>query len=160
MKKRFPYPSSLYWKISAALLFILALVGLGYLFISSYSTRQYVQEANQQLYGEVASYMVKETHPIIHGEVDTAATHDIMHAMMVINRSVEVYLLDPTGRIIDCVVPTTEVKREGVDLTPIRTFIAADGNEFIVGDDPKEPGVRKTFSAAPIYEDDTLVGYA
>lgn len=160
MKKQSYRTSALYWKISAALLLTLALVGLGYLFISSYTARQYLQEANQQLYGDVAAHMVKETQPIVNGKVDTAATHDIMHSMMVINRSVEVYILDTEGHIIDYVVPFTSVKLDQVSLPPIKTFIQSKGEEFILGDDPKQPGTQKAFSAAPIYDKEQLAGYA
>jgi len=160
MKKQSYYTSTLYWKISAALLLTLALVGLGYLFISSYTARQYLQEANQKLYGDVATHMVKETKPIVDGKVDTAATHDIMHSMMVINRSVEVYILDTDGRIIDYVVPFTSVKLDQVSLSPVKAFIQSEGEAFVLGDDPKKPGAQKAFSAAPIYDKEQLAGYA
>ena len=157
---KYRFTSPLYWKVSAALLFTLALVGLGYLFISSYTSQRYFQEVNQQLYKDVAKYMVEEASPIVDGKVDTAATHDIMHSMMVINRSVEVYILDTKGNIIDYVVPFTSVKREAVALAPVEDFIKNDGAQYIIGDDPKAPGTRKAFSAAPIYDKETLAGYA
>lgn len=154
------YASTLYWKISAALLLTLALVGLGYFFISSFTARQYLQEANQRLYGDIASYMVEETKPIVDGKVDTAATHDIMHSMMVINRSVEVYILDTEGTIIDYVVPFTSVKLDKVDIAPVLEFLDHQGDAFVLGDDPKQPKTHKVFSAAPIHDNEQLAGYA
>lgn len=128
--------------------------------ITSIAARTYVQEINQQLYGDVAKHLVKETQPLKQGQVDTAATHDIMHSMMVINPSLEVYLLDTTGQIIDYVVPYSEVKLERVNLEPVRHFLVSDSPHMIVGDDPKLPGTENIFSAAPIYENNELSGYA
>ena len=34
-----------------------------------------------------------------------------------------------------------------------------EGQQFVKGDDPRNPGIRKEFSAAPIMEDNQLVGY-
>ena len=150
----------LYWKISATLLLLLALLGVVYVAVSAYTAQHFVSEMNQQLYGDVAKHLVKETQPIKNGQPDTAATHDIMHSIMVVNPSVEVYLLDTTGKIIDYVVPNSTVKMERVDLAPVREFIAADGKIFVEGDDPKTPGRANVFSAAPVYEDEKLSGYA
>ncbi|MEN0050375.1 MAG: HAMP domain-containing sensor histidine kinase, partial [Bacteroidota bacterium] len=74
----------------------------------------------------------------------------------------EVYLLDTEGKILDYVVPYKTVKRTQVDLAPIQEFLATkdDLNGCVMGDDPKGEGVKKTFSAAPIYENDELTGYA
>ncbi|MCB9290867.1 MAG: HAMP domain-containing histidine kinase [Lewinellaceae bacterium] len=150
----------LYWKISATLLLVLALLGVGYLLITSYTARRYLQEVNQRLYGGIARQLVKETQPLVNGQPDTAATHDIMHSMMVINPSVEVYLLDTEGEIIDYVVPNKSVKLERVSLGPVRKFISSEGQAFVLGDDPKNPEVKNAFSAAPIIEDGKLTGYA
>ena len=150
----------LYWKISATLLLVLAVVGIGYILITSYTARQYLQEVNQRLYGSIAKQLVKETRPLVNGQPDTAATHDIMHSMMVINPSVEVYLLDTAGRIIDYVVPYKSVKLERVGLGPVREFIDSEGQAFVLGDDPKNPGKKNAFSAAPVIEQGQLTGYA
>jgi len=152
--------NKLYWKISATLLLLLVVLGLCYIVITSFTSRHYFQEVNQRLYGNIAQHLVEETQPLVNGQVDTTATHDIMHSMMVINPSAEVYLLDPSGKIIDYVVPYSKVKLERVDLTPVKKFIASEGQDYILGDDPKAPSVRKVFSAAPILENDELAGYA
>ena len=153
--------NKLYWKISLTLLALLVILGIGYVVINSYTSNGHFQEVNQKLYQGVAQHLVDETKPLINGQPDTAATHDIMHSMMVINPSVEVYLLDTEGNIIDFVVPYKKVKMKSVSLGPIKKFIATKELEgCILGDDPKDPGVTKVFSAAPIMEADKLTGYA
>ncbi len=152
--------NKLYWKISLSLLFLLIILGVGYILISSYTSNRYFQEVNQRLYGNIAPHLVQETKPLINGIPDTVATHDIMHSMMVINPSSEVYLLNPKGEIIDFVVPGKTVELKSVNLNPIKTFIKEDGKSYILGDDPRNEGEQKVFSAAPIYENEKLTGYA
>ena len=103
--------------------------------------------------------MVKEVKPYVGGEIQEAAIQDIMHTMMVINPSVEVYLLDKAGKILTYVSPYKEIEIEQVNLAPIKKFIAAKKKPFIKGDDPRFSGMQKVFSAAPIMESDALQGY-
>ncbi|MEO1518049.1 MAG: HAMP domain-containing sensor histidine kinase [Bacteroidota bacterium] len=149
----------LYWKISAILLSLLVVVGAAYVIIGGYFQNQYFQEINQRLNGGIAESTVNEVKPLINGKVDTSAIQDIMHSMMVINPSVEVYLLDTDGQIITYVAPYKKVKLEKVDLKPVRTFIESEEKPFIAGDDPRHPGNYKVFSAAPILDGETLTGY-
>ncbi len=150
----------LYWKISATLFSILGVLGFIYILISSFMAQQYFQEVNQRLYGGIAASTVNEVKPLVNGEVDTTAIQDIMHSMMVVNPSVEVYLLDTEGQIITYVAPYKRVKLESVNLDPIKTFIADKENRTcILGDDPRHPGQQNAFSAAPLLEEGELVGY-
>ena len=139
---------------------MLIFLGIGQVVTNRYLSERHYEEAKQRLCWDLAAHLVKETNPLVNGLPDTAATHDIMHSMMVINPSVEVYLLDPTGQIIDYVVPNKNVKRTTVDLTPIHTFLNTSEQGFILGDDPKSPSGQNIFSAAPILEKGQLTGYA
>ncbi|MEO1262791.1 MAG: HAMP domain-containing sensor histidine kinase [Bacteroidota bacterium] len=152
----------LYWKISLTLLGLMAVLGVVYVMISAYTADNYFKEVNQQLYGDVAKHLIKESKVKMTGPRDTVM-HDIMHSMMLVNPSVEVYLLDTEGNIIDFVVPHNTVVLEEVNLKPVKEFIANDGNIYIEGDDPKSQTACNVFSAAPIFNDkDTtqLDGYA
>ncbi|TAE55106.1 MAG: sensor histidine kinase [Bacteroidetes bacterium] len=150
--------NTLYWRISLVLLLLLTALGGGYIGITSFTARRFLQESNQKLYGDIAAHTVKEVKPLVNGQVDTLAIQQIMHSMMVINPSVEVYLLDTTGHIFTYVAPYKKVKLEQVATAPIKQFIA-DPQSFIQGDDPRHPGKMNVFSAAPIYENERLIGY-
>ena len=151
----------LYLKISATLLILLAILGGSYIWISRYVAEDYVAEINQQLFGGIAASTVQEVQPFVNGRVDTTQIQEIMHAMMVINPSVEVYLLDPAGKIITYVAPYKKVNLDSVDLAPIRAFVVAGAERpFLKGDDPRHPGERNIFSAAPVRRaDGTIEGY-
>lgn len=149
----------LFWKIAAAFSLLLALLGLAYFFIATQVSKKYYNSVQQQLYGNTASHLAGFTHPLKNGRPDTLVTHDIIHSIMVINPAVEVYLLDTAGKIIDFVVPDKSVKMQRVNLTAVKQFIAVNGRDYIVGDNPKQPGEACIFSAAPILENNIVTGY-
>jgi two-component system OmpR family sensor kinase len=78
---------------------------------------------------------------------------------MVINPSIEIYLLDPAGNILAYSAPQTKVKRKRVDLDPIRRWLAGDMMMPLRGDDPRDPNRKKVFTAARIVEQGKLEGY-
>ena len=152
--------SNLYWKIAATLLLLFVVIGYAYVFITADTVQMYFQEKNQRLNAELAAHVVQEVKPTYqHGKVDEASMDKIMHSMMAINPSIEVYLLDVDGNILNYVAPYKKVKLDKVGLGPIHDFIETKGQQFIKGDDPRNPGVLKEFSAAPINEEDQLIGY-
>jgi signal transduction histidine kinase len=152
--------NSLYWKISATLLLLLVVLGIGYVSISGYIANRYYQESVQRVHANLAESATKEVKPFIEGKINKPAIMDYMHSAMVMNPIAELYLLDPTGNILTHAAPSkATVKLEKVDLKPIKTFIDAKEKPFIIGDDPRHPGTCKIFSAAPIMEEDELKGY-
>ena len=141
------------------MLALLVVLGVTYVVITGYVAREYLQEVNQRLYGGIANSTVNEVRPLVDGKVDTLAIQDIMHSIMVMNPSAEVYLLDTTGHIITYVAPHKKILLEEVSLTPVRAFIASEERPFIKGDDPRHPGEEKVFSAAQLENEGKLEGY-
>ena len=150
---------SLVWRLSLALLGILILLGLSYVLITSYSARRYYQETTQRLNAHVAEHMLLEVNPFKDGEVNEEALGKIMHSMMAVNPGLEVYLIDPSGSILSYVVLDKKVRLNSIDLSPVKKFIAADGEAFVLGDDPRQPGETTIFSATEVREDGELLGY-
>jgi len=147
-------------KISIALLALLILLGVSFAWITSYTAQCYFLESHQKLNANLANFTVDHVSTFNDdGTIDTTAIQDIMHSMMVINPSVEVYLLDTEGDIITYVAPYKKIKRDRVSLEPIKSFIAKEGDIFIQGDDPRNLEASKIFSAAPIMNGEVLQGY-
>ncbi|MGH8782170.1 HAMP domain-containing sensor histidine kinase [Paraburkholderia sp.] len=87
------------------------------------------------------------------------AVRHLFSQLMVVNPSVEVYLLDSEGRVKGDDAPPGHLKRDRVDLEPLRRFIAGEPLP-ILGDDPRSVDALKVFSAAPLRMDgDTPAGY-
>lgn len=149
-----------FWKISLVVAGLLTLIGAIYIGITGFYAERFFQERNQRLNADIASHIISEVKPFIDGEVTKQATDEIMHHMMAINPSIEVYLLNPEGKILTYVAPYKKVKLESVDLAPVKKFIYDEGEQYIVGNDPRNPGVNKVFSAAPITaENGAIDGY-
>ena len=154
------FQNKLFTKVFLTLFVSLASLGIVYLLISGMIARDYMYEVNQRLYGRIAENTVKEVTGIVKdGVVNEGKMQDIMHSMMVINPSVEVYLLDTLGNIVTFVVPYQKVKMKKVSLVPVKKFIQSEPKPFIMGDDPIHPEKGNVFSAAPIVEKGKLTGY-
>jgi signal transduction histidine kinase len=152
--------NSLYWKISGIFLLFTVLLTTVFIFISVEFSENYFQEAQQKINGEIAIGAIKEVSPIfVDGKVKEEAIHVLMHSMMAVHPSIEVYLLDPRGKIITYVVPSKDVKTDAVSLEPIQKFLQRTNDRTIKGDDPRNPDSSKIFSAAEIIEDGELKGY-
>jgi len=77
------------------------------------------------------------------------AVHDLFDKLMDVNPSVEVYLLAPDGGIIAQAAPPGHLRRDRVDVAPIRRLLA--GAELpVFGDDPRSVDAQKVFNAAPL----------
>ncbi len=150
---------SLYWRISLSFIGVLLIVGFSYVMITAYYTQTYYQATTQRLNADVADYLIKEVNPFQDGEVNEEALGTIMHSMMAVNPGIEVYLLDPNGEIISYVVLDKLVKLKRVNMEPIEEFLANSGEEYILGDDPRNPGDEAVFSATSVFENGELLGY-
>ena len=148
-----------FWKMFLLLISMLLVVGIIYVSITASLAEEYFQERNQVLNASIAEHIIQEVKPFIDGELSESATDEIMHHMMAINPSIEVYILDPEGNILNYVAPYKRVKLKRVGLAPVREFIESGGDHYITGDDPRNPGISKVFSAAAISGDNGVLGY-
>ena len=107
------------------------------------------KEVVQGLSRDLAEHIAGNTSLMDANGLRPDAVRQLFGQLMAVNQSVEVYLLDNEGRIKGDDAPVGRVKREQVDLAPIRQFI--DGGVLpILGDDPRSMDGRKVFSAAPL----------
>ena len=149
----------LYWKISAVLLLCLLVMGVVFVFVTAYSAGAYFKETSQRLNADVAEHIVKEIPMTEGGQLDKNAFKEVLDYMMVINPSIEVYLLDPKGAIVDNITPDEDLKVQEISVEPIKEFVESNGQSFVQGQDPRNLDCLKVFSAAPIYDNGHLMGY-
>ena len=146
---------TLYGKLSAVLLGLLVLMGSSYVLLTLFSTRLYLQEIDQKLNQELAEHLVSEKILMTEGKINKAALEEIFHMLMVINPSIEVYLLDSKGSILEFSAPSGKVKRKRVAMDPLKRFIHGGIRFPVLGDDPRDPLREKIFSVSPIPPDST-----
>lgn len=151
--------ASLFWKISAVFLVTLIVLSIVYLYISVYTAEMYFKEASQRLNAEIAPHIAGENKCFINGKANEDVLKEVFHNVMIINPSIEVYLLNTEGKILTYFAPDKIIKLEYVPLEPVKEFINDTSGSFIMGADPKNGNAMKGFSAAEVYEDSTLMGY-
>lgn len=150
---------SLYARLSFVLLGLLAAVGALLVVVSVSTTEMYQQEVTQKLNRTLAELIVSEKALMRGRQVNDAALKDVFSMLMVINPSIEVYLLDPDGAVLSYSAEPGRVKRMRVDLAPVRLFLEGAASYPILGDDPRSPAGKKIFTAARIPRSGHLEGY-
>ena len=152
----------LHRKLSVAMLAIVLLLGGAFYVIDRISVKLYYEELSQRLNSSLAMYVVNARPLITDGVTDADALAELANRAMVINPTAEIYLVDTDGNIMGHGQPETAVAASRIDLTPVRTLLSGTDQFPVKGDDPKNPGVRKVFSAFPVADaaqPDSLVAY-
>jgi signal transduction histidine kinase len=150
---------SLYSKLAIVLLVLFILVGLSVIVISLMTTDKYQQEINQKLNREIAGLIVDEKLILKDDQVNRQALDEIFHMLMVINPSIELYLLDAEGKILAFSAEPGKVKRQRVDLGPVKKWISGVSSLPLVGDDPRSSRGKKVFTAARIPQEGPVKAY-
>lgn len=148
----------LYSRLALALLGLLLLLGSVLMWMLFQTAQDYQQEVAQQLNFNLAQQIVSDDplfrsarqHPDWPLTFNSEDMDRLFHQMMVINPAIEVYLLDQNGKILEFDAEPTSIKMQQVALAPIERFLSPGATPPILGDDPKNPGLPKVFSAAAI----------
>lgn len=151
--------NTLYVKLSAALVILFLVIGVALVALTRYSSDMYYQEVTQRLNSPVAMYVAGEAPLIRNGRVNVEALKALAHQAMIINPSVEVYLLDTSGRVLSHDLGDNVLRRSVIDLGPIRRFLSDTTHLPLLGDDPRSSDGRKIFTAAEVRNADRLEGY-
>lgn len=150
--------TSLHSRVAAALLGLLLLAGAAWLASTLITTRLYQREAEQTLHWDLARRLAEDQRSILvtpegvtpEGELSPAGLDDLFHWLMVVNPSVEFYLLDAEGEILAYDAPPGVVKTDRVAMGPVREALAPGAGPPLLGDDPRNPGEPTIFSVAPL----------
>jgi two-component system OmpR family sensor kinase len=150
---------TLYFKLAAVLVGLFCLIGIFFILLSLYTTHLYFQEVNQILNRNLAPHLISERILMQGGHINELVVKHIFHQLMVVNPGIEVYLLDPKGKIMAFSAPPGKVKRQTVSLKPLKEFLNKNGSFPILGDDPRDLEHMKVFSVAPVPLKGPIEGY-
>lgn len=106
---------------------------------------RYEQEVVQRLSSGLAQHIAGTNELMDANGWKPEAVRSLFSMLMMVNPAVEVYLLDNDGRIVGDAAPPGQIKRDRVDLAPVRRFLAG-GALPIAGDDPRHLDTAKVFS--------------
>lgn len=113
------------------------------------SNHMHELEVVQGLSRDLAAHIARDTQLMDADGLKPDAVRNLFSQLMLVNPSVEVYLLDIDGRVVGNAAPSGHMLRDHVDLAPIRRFLSG-AMLPILGDDPRSADGRKVFSAAPL----------
>lgn len=150
---------TLYGKLALALAALLTAIGVLYLFISTSTTHSYQQEVDQRFNRDLARNLVADRNLVQQGRLNEAALKATFKMYMVINPSIEIYLLDRNGTILSHSLEPEWVKRTKVSLGPVRAFLSGEDAFPLLGDDPRDPQGLKAFSVTPVPSLESMEGY-
>lgn len=149
---------TLYAKLSLSLVALLIAVGVMYTLLSFSSVGYYLEETGQKLNIDLARNLVTDRNLVESGHVNKKAISATFMEYMIINPSIELYLLDLQGHILSYSAEPGKVKRNAVSLAPIKAFL--NGEKLpLLGDDPRSHDRQKTFSVTPIPNEGQAEGY-
>ncbi len=149
---------TLYGKLALVLLLLLFSIGLLYTLLTISATRHYLGEVNQEINRDLARNLVADRNLVEQGRINEASLKETFHQYMVINPSIEIYLLDRDGHILSYSADPGKVKRKRVSLDPIFAFLRNDAYP-VLGDDPRSHDRRKAFSVTPVPSAESPEGY-
>lgn len=140
-------------------LFLLLILSGIFIGMVVYTAPMFLQELNQRLNLDLADNIVKEKKLIIDKKVNHEAMKTILNGMMLVNPSIEIYITDPSGKIMAFSAPEGAVKRKSISMEPVKEFLNNKFNLPVLGDDPRSHKTNKVFSVAPIKNKNHLDGY-
>lgn len=159
IRRRLP----LHLRLALALVALLLPLGAFCVWIAERGAQAYSVEVSQRLNAPIAMYMAENAALLdADGEPDTAALATLAEHVMMINPSVEVYVLDTAGNVVAQAEGANRIARPHVSLGPVERFLkgAATGEPTpSLGDDPLRPGESRPFSVHPLAHDGRTVGY-
>jgi two-component system, OmpR family, sensor kinase len=91
-------------------------------------------------------------------QLNEASIKELFHWMMVVNPSIEVYLLDTNGLILSHQAPPERELIKHVAIKPIQDFLAGAALP-LKGDNPRNPSKQEIFSATALQNNGKVVGY-
>ena len=150
---------TLYAKLSVALVAIVLAIAALYAALTLFATRHHLQVTEQRLNRDLARDLVADRNLVEEGRINEPALKEMFHDYMTINPSIEIYLIDLTGKILSFSADPGVVERKRVSLEPVHAFLSGDDAFPLLGDDPRSHDGRKAFSVTPVPSDEDPEGY-
>ncbi len=146
--------SSLYRRLALVLLFVFLLLASLLFWLYESSSKHLQLETSQKLHLHLAEYLVQDIKLFTKNQLDTKRVKEAFSKVMHLDPATELYIIDPTGKVLAYDAPDEKIKQNYIDLRPIKQFLKYPNKLPIVGDDPRSTQ-QKVFSVAPIYKNNS-----
>lgn len=150
---------SLYQRLALSLTFVFGLIIYLVLWWSGELQQNTKLESEQRLHLGLAEHLVTDNPLLAEGVYDYDGLKNLFHTLMMLGPSFEFYYIDPQGKILTYSAEPGKVKRDSVDIAPIKQLLNDNSVLPILGDDPRHLSRSKIFSTAPVLKNGQLQGY-
>ena len=150
---------SLYQRLSVSLFLVFIVLIGSFYFWQNNLTKVTRYQSQQQLHLSLAANLARDNPLLQQGVYDHDALKNLFHTLMILGPAFEFYYLDTQGKILTHSIPSTLVKRQKIDLTPLIDLTQNRRPLPIYGQDPRNKNREKVFSASPVFNGATLQGY-
>lgn len=154
-----PKQFSIFTRIGILFFAVITILCLLFMGITYLSVSNFHEASTQLLNKEVAGHIAKFTSPFKENGIDEKKADSVFYDAMVLSPSAEVYFLDTAGNVVAYHINENKIRLKKIDLTRIKKLIAAQGNIYIKGPDPRDPLDPKIFSASEVWNKDKHLGY-
>jgi len=135
-----------------SLVFLGLLLALGFIvfMLGQRNAHLYFQKFTQQINSPIAMYVAEHLTNSSTNGLDANQLLEVAHHVQMLNPSVELYLLDPEGYVIDQSIDPKRLQLNKIDLEPVRKFLDNNQRFPLLGDDPRNSAQRMIFSVHPL----------
>lgn len=154
-----PKFNRLYIKLTITLIAVFCVLSAIIFYYLQNTSMRYSNALIQTLNQDVAQHITDELKMINQGQVNSVALKTLAHQAMVIHPAIEVFLLNPKGKIISHALDESNITQTHIPLTPIIKALNKTQPYPIYGIDPRDNRQEKLFSAAKVINDGKLEGY-
>jgi signal transduction histidine kinase len=147
-------PKSLYARIALMFAGIVLTLGATLGWLSYGAAKQHQHEILQRVNMGLAQHIAKQPSLV----ADPQNTQHLFDHLMAVNPNIEVYLLDPQGKVLQSSPQPLTLPRPQVSLEPVTRLLAGAALP-VVGDNPRHAEGSEIFSVAPIKTGENIAGY-
>lgn len=145
---------SLYSRIALVFAAIVLALGTSLGWLGYEAAKKHQHEVLQRVNLGLAQHIAQQPALV----ADPQSTQRLFDHLMAVNPNIEVYLLDPEGKVLQASLGPVALPRQEVSLEPVRHLLAGAALP-VTGDNPRHSEGREIFSVAPIRTADGLEGY-
>lgn len=122
------------------------------------AAKHHQQEIVQRLSWDLAQHIADHWPLAKADNLDIDGIGELFHMLMIVNPSIEVYLLDDKGVIKAHKAPPGRLQKQQIDLAPIHAFLERKPLPLLA-DNPRNPDETSIFSATDLRQNGKTVGY-
>ncbi len=150
---------TLHGRLSLVLFALFIPLGIFYVWSTVATSRRYAQEVSQQVNAGLAARLVREHDLMVGRNVDMKALATILKSLSMTHPDVDLYILNPVGKILRASISLPKLEQRVVSLDPIETLLDRPVAYPVLGENPRDIDRSTVFSVAPIPAQGPLDGY-